>query len=238
MTVTTTLADRPPTTPRSFLVAASGLLVAFLVLAIAVAARWSFPVYLDHLVEPVVHRWMVGRPGAVDAAVVVSDLGSPVGMDVLAAVAALALVWRHRAGASGATGAWKAAVVVVAVRVVELLVETVAKGVVDRDRPPHHLRLVQAGGASFPSGHSAGTAAVVGVLVLLLLAWAGRRPAVRAVVVVAGLFTVAVPVSRVALGVHYPSDVAGGVLLGLACAAAGWAALVAWTERAGDAPPR
>jgi len=66
---------------------------------------------------------------------------------------------------------------------------------------------------SFPSGHAMGSMALVAALVVL--AWPTR--ARGWVLVPGGLFVLVIGVSRVYLGVHYPSDVL-----------AGWAASLAW----------
>ncbi|HEY3611431.1 MAG TPA: phosphatase PAP2 family protein, partial [Pseudonocardiaceae bacterium] len=104
-----------------------------------------------------------------------------------------------------------AAAVVVA-RLVELGIETAVKALVDRSRPVFGHPVATAGGAAFPSGHTAGSAALYGILVLLLV----RRALVT---VAATVFVLAVGASRVVLGVHYLSDVVGGLALGIAVAA-------------------
>jgi undecaprenyl-diphosphatase len=82
--------------------------------------------------------------------------------------------------------------------------------------------LVQVSGFSYPSGHSLAAAA----LYLTMAIVAGRHLRTRAskAVLVAGAFFLVgmVGVSRVYLGVHYPSDVASGVSLGTA-----WALILA-----------
>ncbi len=101
-----------------------------------------------------------------------------------------------------------------------MLISDWVKLLVSRPRPPvEHLQAVS--GASFPSGHATQASAFWFSLVLALRA-AGAPP--RSPVWPSGLallLVLAVAASRVYLGVHYPSDVVAGMLLG-----AGWAAYV------------
>jgi undecaprenyl-diphosphatase len=103
-----------------------------------------------------------------------------------------------------------------------------AKLAVRRHRPHVITHLMHgAGWYSYPSGHSMLAPLVFG---LGAIAWATpwRSPATRVVaLILATLLAVAIGVSRVYLGSHYPSDVIGGLLLGT-----GWSALsVMWWER-------
>ena len=80
-----------------------------------------------------------------------------------------------------------------------------------RPRPELWPRLVQDYGASFPSGHS--LYAMVLAYVGVLLSWRTRWR--RLVVCLGGIWVVLMGLSRVYLGVHYPTDVIGGWLLGM-----------------------
>ncbi len=106
--------------------------------------------------------------------------------------------------------------VVLAVLLAHLAASTVVKPLAARDRPfVTHSDISVVGpmsrGYAFPSGH----AAVAGAgAVALTLMWPGAALAWWAL----ALVTMA---ARVYLGVHYPSDVIAGALLGAAC---GWLA--------------
>jgi len=95
------------------------------------------------------------------------------------------------------------------------------KRLVDRGRPPVSLRLLVEGEPSFPSGHAADSAAVYLTLGLVLAVFVFRRPLSRvAVVAGAGMVAGAVGISRLVLGVHWPSDVLAGWALGASIALA------------------
>jgi undecaprenyl-diphosphatase len=104
---------------------------------------------------------------------------------------------------------------------------------VDRARPVLPDPVAHANGMSFPSGHA--QAAVVAYSVLLLVFLPVLRGAWRSVVVsVAVLMVLAIGFSRVALGVHYVSDVVAGYVLGAAWVAAMTAAFNTWRADRGQ----
>jgi undecaprenyl-diphosphatase len=98
-----------------------------------------------------------------------------------------------------------------------VVIENLDKLLVSRPRPPvRHLELVTS--SSFPSGHATQSAAYYGsamLVMLSLLARRGRTPrlARAAVFGLVTLLVCAICFSRVYLGVHYPTDVAAGLLL-------------------------
>lgn len=88
-----------------------------------------------------------------------------------------------------------------------------AKFALDRARPAF-LEIAHATSPSFPSAHAAGSAAVYGFLAYMIVRQLpGTRPGRPAVLGATVLVISAVAFSRVFLGVHFPSDVVGGLLV-------------------------
>lgn len=88
------------------------------------------------------------------------------------------------------------------------------KALVDRVRPVVEDPVARSHDPSFPSGHALGSTVTYGVLLLVFLPVVPRRFRGWAMGAVA-LLVVAIGLTRVALGVHFPSDVLGGWSLGL-----------------------
>jgi undecaprenyl-diphosphatase len=112
------------------------------------------------------------------------------------------------------------------------------KAAVGRVRPCHALdwctpiSISSPGGWSFPSGHAACSFAVAAFITLRAHTWTKRTLAVGAVMFV---YAATVAWSRCVLGVHYPSDIAFGAVLGIAV---GWGFrwALSYSERAWGSP--
>ena len=144
------------------------------------------------------------------ASLAVTALGSTqYALAALAIAVALFAAWRHWRGLL--TVALAVAMAQGAVALVKLLVA--------RPRPPDADAIIDPSGFSFPSGHAATAMALYATLAFVI----GRRargPARVAVYAAAVVLIVAIGVTRVYLGAHYPSDVAAGWLTGAAVAMA------------------
>jgi undecaprenyl-diphosphatase len=103
-----------------------------------------------------------------------------------------------------------------------IVLNTTIKNLVDRPRPTVVKQLMEEQTHSFPSGHSAMSAAVYLTLGGLLAQTVSQRRLKLYFVSVALLLTLMIGVSRVALGVHYPTDVLAGWTTGLVWALLCW----------------
>lgn len=96
------------------------------------------------------------------------------------------------------------------------------KSIIDRPRPEVVPHLTDVSSASFPSGHSAMSAAVYLTLGAIMAQSVKKRRVKLYFAFLALIMTGLVGASRVALGVHYPSDVLAGWSSGLAWALLCW----------------
>jgi len=200
------LHEHPPYTPASFfgprrhLLAAIGAIFAFLAVSASIANAWL----LLRWDEPIQRFVEAHRSGALDTFFLqVSRFGSTV--IVLSAGALLALLSWRRCHA--------VAVAVIVATLSRPLLEFVLKALVGRSRPDL-AQMVNGRGPSFPSGHVMAAVALWGLLPVVVALFTRSRVLWWASVVFSGALILAIAASRVYLGVHWPSDVIAGLLLG------------------------
>ena len=88
------------------------------------------------------------------------------------------------------------------------------KNIYQRPRP-EIVHLVEEKGFSFPSGHSLAVTLMVGSLIVILSQRIKNTTWRKVVQIGLGIYLVSVLVSRIYLGVHYPSDVIASLCVGL-----------------------
>lgn len=172
------------------------------------------------------HDWVRGSPNVVRGLKVLTFFGSPPWFYLIVIPAAL-WVWRR--------GYARLGVFLLVTTLGGGLLDTIVKVLVNRDRPSLVDPVATAHGQSFPSGHSMSSTIVYGALLLVFIPIIGRRyrPALVGAAVV---LVLAIGFSRLALGVHFVTDVLGGYVLGLAWLAASTAAFSTWRVERGRPP--
>ncbi len=155
----------------------------------------------------------IGPPWMLSAALDITSLGS---------ATVLGLTVFFVAGFLLLQGLWRRALFVAAASVGGWFLNGALKQLFQRPRPDvvPHLREVMS--MSFPSGHALQSAVVYLTLGTLSMHIAQRRLTKLYCMAIAMLTTALVGASRVYLGVHYPTDVLAGWLLGLSWALACW----------------
>lgn len=95
------------------------------------------------------------------------------------------------------------------------ILNKIIKNIVQRPRPDDILHLVQEGGFSFSSGHSITSMFVYGMLIYLIRTNVQNRTLANILTVLLCIPLIGVGISRIYLGVHYPTDVLAGWCLGI-----------------------
>lgn len=164
---------------------------------------------------------------AIEAAMhAVSFTGKPIFLFFAVGIPALWLLLR---------GARKLFLFLLVVSIGGGLVDTAVKVAVGRPRPTFDEPIATAFGKSFPSGHSMSSLVCYGALLLVFMPLIPRRWRPWAIGSTA-LFVLAIGFSRLALGVHFVSDVLGGYVLGAAWLIGSVAAFEIWREERGKRP--
>ncbi len=143
-------------------------------------------------------------PALDDVMLVFTRLGGWIAVPIVTTVAVLILLRRGRRG--------DAIFLVLSVGGA-MLINVILKQIFERARPSLWVSISPENSFSFPSGHAMSSMSLAAALVIIVWSTRWRWPALAlAVIYVAG-----VGVSRVYLGVHYPSDIL-----------AGWCGALAW----------
>ena len=186
--------------------------VVVLPLAILTRVNWQPLSRFDRRADDDAHSLVVAHGWLLSLVRALTHLGDPVVVTALAVVGAvLAFVAGRR----------RCAVYLLLVRAAALLLGFGLKEAVRRARPVLAHPVAHANGFSFPSGHALGSAAAYASLALVL----PRRVPLALRVAIGALVPVVVAGTRVLLGVHFPSDVVAGLVLGWSVAlllAAAW----------------
>jgi undecaprenyl-diphosphatase len=191
----------------------------FGVLIVAVRVRWLPLESVDRGVAADLNRVVADRPVLVSALKMITLLGSHGVLGWLVAISALILLVRKR---------WRLAGYLLVTSAGGLILDPTLKIAVGRLRP-----VVADGGNSFPSGHALASVIGYGALLLVFTPALPRR-ARKPVIIALAAVVVLVGFSRLALGVHYLSDVLGAWCLGIAWLGATASAFEVWRRGSGE----
>jgi undecaprenyl-diphosphatase len=135
-----------------------------------------------------------------------SAIGAPRVMTVLCLLVALGLAAQRRP---------RAAIAVLLIDGLGGLLNVGLKNIVQRPRPPGAELIMHGHSWSFPSGHAMGAMIGYGMLCYWTIRYGNLdRSARQLTIALAALIVALVGISRVGLGVHYPTDVLGGWAIG------------------------
>ncbi|MFD3925089.1 phosphatase PAP2 family protein [Streptomyces sp. NPDC058614] len=210
-----------PPGPHKAALAAAALAVPSVLLLLLVAFSWDPLLDLDGDIARTTHRWAVDDPGLTHAFRILTDwVWDPWTMRAVAAAAVVWLVWRRRA--------WWPALWVVVTCALGTVVQQGLKSAIGRERPVWPDPVDSAHYAAFPSGHAMTATVVCGLLLWLLRLYGAGRALRRTALALAVVSVVGVGLTRVWLGVHWPTDVVGGWLLGALVVALAVASYERW----------
>lgn len=154
-----------------------------------------------------VTEWITGfrTEGLTDYFIFATHLGDRYAYIVLTILLAIFYLIKHRS--------WKFILQTALVLSLASLSNIVLKKVINRARPSLE-HLVSVNTLSYPSGHSMSAMAFYGFLIFLCLRYTMARAVRYVVIILLILLILSIGVSRIYLGVHYPSDVAAGFIGG------------------------
>jgi membrane-associated phospholipid phosphatase len=177
-------------------------IVVYAVMWLGYLQNWSWLHSVDWSLLNAAHDIAVKHPLWVRFWAAVSFVLGAVPVRVLGAVAAVAALAKRNL---------RAALLLLACAPLNGFVTLAAKGLVNRPRPS--TMLVAAPSTSFPSGHALETTAALLALLTFLVPMLSRAMG-RVAIGVTAVSLLLVGIARVALNVHYPSDVMAGWSLG------------------------
>jgi membrane-associated phospholipid phosphatase len=184
---------------------------AVLFLAIALAVATGATAATDVRIGTWLHAH--AAPLLTDLMAAISFVGAPTTLTAVAIAGGLFLMYRRKFAESVTL-----AIIVIGGN----LLNVGLKHLVQRGRPVFDEPLLSLPTYSFPSGHAMASTVFFGLLALHAMEWTGRRAAARVEIGAAVSMIALVCFSRVYLGLHYPSDVVGGVAEGMAWLAVSW----------------
>lgn len=108
----------------------------------------------------------------------------------------------------------KRAWVIIGSVLVNLGINSLLKIIIKRPRPDGTMMWMSESSYSFPSGHTATSICVYLIIMLISIKTIKNKHIKRILIILSTFAMIMVPTSRLIMGVHYPSDVLAGVIMG------------------------
>ena len=186
--------------------------------ALAIGCTWAFSEVAEHVrkgttqpFDDAVMRW-IGQhqyPALQSVMLEITALGTGTVVAMIVFVAGMFL-WLNKHKHS--------AVLLIVATLGGMVLDTLLKIGFNRPRPQIFTWGTHAASSSFPSGHAMSSIIVYGTVAYLAARLQQNTASRVATMSLAGAIIVAIGASRLYLGVHYPSDVLAGLIIGLAWA--------------------
>ena len=185
---------------------------------VAIGFTWAFAELAGHVrkgktqgVDDAIMAWIAAHqyPPLESLMLEITALGTGVVVGMLVLVAGMFL-WLNCHKHS--------AILLIAATVGGILLDNLLKVGFARPRPQIFEWGSHAVSSSFPSGHAMSSTVVYGTVAYLAARLQQRTAARVLTLTLAALVIIAISASRVYLGVHYPTDILAGILIGLAWA--------------------
>lgn len=191
-------------TSKKFIIAGLIGLLPFLYFAIIGFSDWTNVTAQDYEIGGFFYN--LRMPMRTTIATAITRLADRGGQTIITVATVLVLFlskkWR--------TGLWYGLTVLIGAD----LLNGFVKNIYQRIRPDQIEHLVDQGGYSFPSGHAMGSMIICGGLIFLIFRYFKSNWVKWSIGVFLGILILLIGLSRIYLGVHYPSDVIAGFSLG------------------------
>ena len=176
-------------------------LAVFSIIAVNVAAHR----FLDF--DTVIREWVYSKRNSVLSSIIIPVTYSG-NVEMVVRIGVILILWKTTRKNYG----FPFTIVALSSSVTYKLIKSVFK----RPRPDVAVHLIKQGGYSFPSGHSMNCLVCYGFLIYLINRHCKNRKLARVLSVLLTIQIICIGLSRVYVGVHFPTDVLGGWSLGIA----------------------
>lgn len=190
-----------PNNPKPLILASFSLLL-FLIVSLCVIFFEPLAAF-DLYVVKCINEFSAKHP--IQIPLFITDLGDRYGMVLPVLISLFLLIYFNKL---------RAALLIIIASESSHIITKLTKSLFQIPRPPVEFNLVQPHSFSFPSGHSLISMVFYGFLIYFCFKYIKNNLIKWTLIILLTILIVLIGLSRIYLGVHYPSDVIGGFILG------------------------